>query len=234
MRYLCKIQNGFVAGLAACLVVSNVARGYAQTEMTNRFDVSGFYGWRYGGSVEQTVPNSTDRIGLSFKAAGSYGGIVDLNVYQTWEGHVLLEFYFSQQDTKIQARINNSPEIELGDLDVRYYHGGVGYQWNLNNRFSPYALFTLGATQYSSTTVQVQDSEPSTIPGETRFSWGFAGGVKYAITPRFGVRGDLRSFATGTDVADSAWACDVYGCDNFSFEQTLWQGDVTGGLYVSF
>lgn len=224
----------FTAGLAIALVLSTVAPGQAQTEVTKRVDISGFYGWRWGGSVEQTVPPSDDRVGLSFKPAGSFGGIVDLNVYNTWEGHVLLEFYFSQQGSKIRARVNNQPEIELGDLDVRYYHGGIGYEWNVQGRISPYALLTMGATQYSSTTIEVEGSEPSTIPGETRFSWGFAGGVKYALTPRFGIRGDLRSFATGTDVADSMWACNYYECGEFTFDQTLWQGDVTGGLYVSF
>lgn len=243
MRRLNRRLSLVVTSAAVALVFTTAVPGQAQIEVTKRVDITAFGGWRWGGSVT-SLPvvddmGETHLLDAKLKADASYGGIIDLNVYETWEGHVLLEFYFSQQGSTIQAReqgsANFSSYMDVGSMDVRYYHGGIGYEWKLPSNMSPYILFSLGATQFGSIEVRRHSTGViEKLDSKTNFSWGFAGGLKYRLSPRFGLRGDIRSFGSSTDLVETGWACGYYDCGLVTFSQTIWQGDVTGGLYATF
>ena len=202
--------------------------GLAQDMTTKHFDITGFGGWRWGGSA--TV-NETE---LFLQASESFGGAVDLAIYESWEGIAFLEFWFSQQRATVEARQSSTePKVERGKLDIRYWMGGIGYEWKLP-KANPYIAFIMGATEFA------PSETPSAVPtnvntdSNTRFAWGVAGGLKYKLGPQVGIRADVRGYGTSTDLVETGWGCGYYNCGLVNYEKTIWQGDVTGGLYIAF
>ena len=63
----------------------------------------------------------------------------------------------------------------------------------------------LGILSASTNADEVSNIEDDT---STNFGWNWGGGIKAAVSPRFGVRADLRYFA-GDDLAPDHWR--LYG-----------------------
>ena len=74
----------------------------------------------------------------------------------------------------------------------------------------------------------------SIMEGNTRFAWGFAGGLKYKLGPQVGIRADVRGYGTQTDLVETGWGCGYYDCGVVSYEKTIWQGDATAGVFIAF
>ena len=74
-------------------------------------------------------------------------------------------------------------------------------------RFTPYATFGIG---FEHSSLDIKDPNILALfpASSTEVSYNFGGGVKYPITPRLLVRGDIRRFNTN-DLAPDYWR--VYG-----------------------
>ncbi len=92
-------------------------------------------------------------------------------------------------------------DLELGDIDIDYYHVGVVFQWPLQ-KIQPFVVQSLGATRLA--------PDATGYFGETYFSLGLGGGVKIPVSEHFGVRLEGRLYTTVLD-NDRDW-CHDHGC----------------------
>jgi opacity protein-like surface antigen len=92
------------------------------------------------------------------------------------------------------------------DWSVTNFSGNAIYHFDVR-RITPYATFGLGFER-SSLDVENPDILALYPPSATEISYNFGGGVKYPLTPRLLVRGDLRRF-NANDSAPDYWR--LYG-----------------------
>jgi opacity protein-like surface antigen len=88
------------------------------------------------------------------------------------------------------------------DWSITNFSGNVLYHFDVK-RVTPYATFGIGF-EHSSLDVKEPDVLVLTIPSSTELSYNFGGGVKYPLTPRLLIRGDLRRF-NANDLAPDFW-----------------------------
>jgi opacity protein-like surface antigen len=181
-----RIFSGSVATAAAALLC--LASSPAQAEEPreyNNWEFTPFVGYMAGGEFEDPLDES-DR---DLDAGTSYGLFVDAAA--EWWRHY--EMLYMRQGTEVDG-------IETFDLDVEYlqFGGTVSYPDTEATHFIPYFGMTVGAARFSPDQAGLDD--------ETKFAFTVGGGVRVPITERFGVRLDLRAFATVMD-ADSDIFC---------------------------
>lgn len=115
-------------------------------------------------------------------------------------------------------------KLILGEVDVSYIHGGVVYQFGSTSGWNPHVNFGLGATIFSATDGDFEES---------KFSMSFGGGVTRMFNETFGTRLQLRGYVTSLP-ADEFWV-DRYG---WVWEVTdanwFFQGELSGGIIIAF
>jgi opacity protein-like surface antigen len=96
------------------------------------------------------------------------------------------------------------------DWPVTNYSVNGIYHFDVS-RFTPYATFGLGIEHVSRS---VKNPDPAILypASSTEVAYNFGGGVKYPLSERFLVRGDLRRFQS-TDLSPNYWR--LYGCVTF-------------------
>lgn len=185
-------------------------------------DVTGFVGYRFGGSVFIEDFGFDVELGPEL----SYGFKVDVNFSEITEGHFFLEALFSTQKALVNVASTGTPDLELGDTHVRYFHGGIGFEWGRSS-LRPFWVGTVGVTRFSPV--------PEKVRGTTEFSTGFGGGLKVLLNEHIGARIDARMFATRTGVTQTSfWCAGIFGCGGAESNLWLWQGDLTVGILVGF
>jgi opacity protein-like surface antigen len=110
----------------------------------------------------------------------------------------------------IEGEIAHAFDV-VGDDDnldwpvTNYSFNGI-YHFDVS-RFTPYATFGLGVEHVSRS---VKNPDPAILypASSTEVAYNFGGGVKYPLSERFLVRGDLRRFQS-TDLSPNYWR--LYG-----------------------
>jgi hypothetical protein len=192
--------------LAAWLCV--VALGSQAQE----FDVSPFFGYRFGGGVKTTSGQETD-----LEAGRAYGlslGLAPLDLDQK------LALFWSGQDSGLDLESASG----LGHLKVavdEFMIGGIYEHGHGRLRETFTAL--LGATVYS----------PNYGELEARFSFGVGLGVKYFLFKNLALRADLRGYCTVVE-SDSAFISSGGVTIVYFSGSAIWQGEISGGITFSF
>ena len=127
----------------------------------------------------QTLYSGSSR----FDDEGHYGFGLGYRFENPWA----LELTYMQSDTK-----SDLPGVS--DVDVDQYHIGALYHFATDNRWSPFLSFGAGVGEYSRTG-QGDDNEIQLNAG---------GGLKYAITDKAHLRGDLRFYRGNEEDAVNA------------------------------
>ena len=179
-----RIFSGSVAMSALLCLAASPARAEEPREY-NSFEFTPFVGYMAGGEFEDPV-DSSDR---DLDAGNSFGIII--NAAAEWWRHY--EMLYLRQSTEVDG-------VEPFDMDVEYlqFGGTVSYPDVESTRVIPYFGMTVGAARFSPDQAGLDD--------ETKLAFSMAGGVRVPITERFGVRLDLRAFATVLD-SDSDIFC---------------------------
>src|SRR5262245_50412184 len=185
---------------------------YKPLTQTQNFGISPFYGYRFGGEVENLDTGTT----YSFKDGPAYGVFLD---YAPKNFYGRYEVLWSHQDSSLDFQGDNG----LGNVDVTIdviQLGGVLEfgQESLRGYISAH----IGATHFS-----------SDIGDDTRFSWGVGGGVKAFLTKNIYLRADVRGFCTVTEAEGSFIFHNGVTVASFT-GSTLWQGEVSAGVGVTF
>lgn len=92
------------------------------------------------------------------------------------------------------------------DWSITNFSGNAVYHFDVR-RVTPYATFGIGFER-SNLDIKNPDIVALYSPSSTEISYNFGGGVKYPLTPRLLVRGDLRRF-NANDLAPDYWR--LYG-----------------------
>lgn len=109
------------------------------------------------------------------------------------------------------------------DLNVQYLHFGGRVLFTNNTPFSSSIGIAVGGTYFN----------PSGYDAELEFSGSLSAGVRYQLSERFALRGDLRVYGTVLS-SDSTWLCLNGNClvnlDNDVYVQT----DLMAGIEYKF
>ncbi|HEX5399467.1 MAG TPA: hypothetical protein VFY06_10510 [Verrucomicrobiae bacterium] len=218
---LASIRKGLILAAAGCTLA--LAAGaqdmdtdwpfYKPLTQTQQFAVSPFYGYRFGGELE----NNNTGAAYNLENGPAYGLLLS---YAPMDYYGRYELLWSHQDSSVDF----NGDYGLGRVDVTIdvvQLGGVlefGTQ-----RLRAYVSAHAGATYFSS----------DGYGDETKFSMGFGGGGKAFLTKNIYLFGDLRGFFTVTEANGSF----IYynGVSVASFQGSgFWQGQVSAGVGFTF
>jgi len=201
--YVMKMKWLGVAGwLLVCLT-----RSQAQV-----FEVSPFFGYRFGGTAQTISEHDTD-----LQAGCAYGLSLD---YAPRGSEMKLELFWSRQDSGVDLDGAGGP----GHLDLTVDQIMLGGAYEVGQgRLRETVTVLLGATVFS----------PESGETDARFGAAIGLGVKYYLLKNLAFRADLRGYCTVVE-ADTAFIS-TGGITVARFSgSAIWQGEVAGGLTLSF
>jgi hypothetical protein len=217
--------------IALCaLVLASCAPAYAQSP---KVEVDAFAGWTFSDGVSTTNAviagdgNVYDRVDP--KDSASYG----FSIGALLGPHAEIGFMFDQQLSKLQ--FGGTTDREIGDMTISTYHGYYGYNFGDSDaHVRPFLFGGIGATSSGDVNATVL-GVPRSIPGSTRFSTTWGGGVKFFPNPKFGVRAAVRWTPTYIKSDAAGWWCDPYwGCYLAGNAQYANQFEMSGGVSLRF
>ena len=185
---------------------------YEPLTQTQKYGISPFYGYRFGGEVQNFETGTT----YSFKEGPAYGVFLD---YAPMNYYGRYEVLWSHQDSGLDFRGDNG----LGDVDVTIDVIQVGGVLEFGQeKLRGYVSGHLGATHFS-----------LAGSGDTRFSWGIGGGGKAFLTKNVYLRADIRGFCTITESEGAFFFHDGVTVASFT-GSTFWQGEASAGVGITF
>ncbi len=191
------------------------AVSFAQTEP--RFEITPTVGYRFDGEFDAAsdFPVSLD-LNVRIDEGASFGVLFDVPLNSNWS----LEFLANRQESSFVVDEGLfTPEEELGDVTVSYYHAGFLYQWG-PGQVRPFITAAVGLARI--------DPDFPEVEGENRFSGSLGGGVKIFFAENVGLRFEGRGY----------WADLETGFEGrynrFDSEEGLYQGEVSAGLIIAF
>jgi len=209
--------------IAAALVGLLASPALAQS----RVELSGFYGWTFsdGVSFTATAINGVTYSRADPKDGQSYGFTFGVFINPQAE----VEFLWSRQSSKLEVT-GAGPKLS-GDMNVDNYHGNFIYNFGPAEAVArPFIFIGLGATGYGDATFPSK-----TLPGVTRFSWAFGGGIKAYPSKNVGFKATARWTPTYIKTDAYGWWCDPYwGCTVVGNAQYSNQIEFSGGLLLRF
>jgi opacity protein-like surface antigen len=225
MKYLLTLLGLILAGTAA-LQAQQFAQPYSQPypqpvapplsrePAGTRFEISPFYGYRFGGEVQNRYTGRT----YSFEDSEAYGLFLDYAPRPNWPAK--LELLWSHQDSSVNLQGLSG----LGKVDLSIDQIQIGGSLERGNQhLRGYVSLLAGATHYST------DGYGS----DTKFSLSLGGGVKYFLTRNLALRADLRGFCT--IVNGSGGFISNGGSTTVVFSGSgVWQGEATLGVSLAF
>ena len=178
------------------------------------FEISPFYGYRWGGEVETS---SEHKLGL--EGGKAYGLSFDYAPREAPD--IKLELLWSRQESGVDFHDEFGRSGHLRVTVDEFQIGGV--LETEYGRLHPYITGLLGASLF--------DPEGSDL--EARFSLSIGGGVKFFLFRNLALRADVRGYCTVVN-SESAFIS-TGGVTIVRFTgSTMWQGEVSGGVTLAF
>ncbi len=214
--------------LRRCLVAVALIGLVASTASAQgRIEVSGVIGYTFsegvsfnGAAVNGNVYTRVDPA-ASVSFGFSFGGYVSEQAQ--------IEFLWSRQPSTLEVT-GAGPKL-TADMSVVNYHGNFIYNFGYEDtKVRPFIFMGLGATSYGDAVFPAK-----TLPGITKFSWAFGGGVKAYASPHVGFKGQVRWVPTYIKSDGYGWWCDpFYGCGAVGNAHYSHQFELTGGIVARF
>lgn len=150
----------------------------------------------------------------------NYGFIVDAR----FDEDVIVELMYNRLGSNVQIIEEPFDTVKSAfDVSIEYFQGGAQFEME-RGKFRPFAAFTLGATLFN--------PAKEDINSEWRFSFTFAGGIKYYFIKSIGVRLQWR-FLFPVYFGGGALFCGDKGCGAaISGNALLLQYGLTAGLVI--
>ena len=202
----------FVTAVVVCLL----AAGFTSTAEAQKFEITPFAGWRFGGGLEELATGAD----LDLDGAPSFGLI--LSIPWKAEYRSRLEFVWSYENTTLASPVYGEPSFDLG---VHYLHvsGMVPFHTSIAKLDT---LLTAGAG------VTYMQPDIAGAGSEVGFSLSFGGGLIYHVSDRVGLRIEARGWFTFTE-SGAAVFCSG-GCVVAFGGSGFGQVDVTAGVQLAF
>jgi opacity protein-like surface antigen len=218
--------------MAMTLVAAATLVGPSAWAQDPRVEIGGTAGWTFSDGVSgdaRIIPTVGTFDRVDPKDAFSWG----VRLGYMANPNVEIGALFSQQSTTLE--LSGSSTVELGDLNLRNYHGYVAYNFGDPDAVArPYVLGGLGATEFGSISASAGDQHKE-IDGSTKFSSTWGAGLKINASPRFGLRLEGRWTPTYIKSDAVGWWCDPYwGCYVTESAQFSNQFELGGGVTIRF
>jgi len=173
-----------LATLALAVAAAGDARAQSVAE-PKTWTVTGFLGGSVGTDVPKIEGNSTDIGGNSMGIGFAVG--YDLTSNFGFEGEYGYLFDLAGDTDRVDWAVSNYNANFIYHFDVKHV--------------TPYATFGIGVER---TDFDSDSDAPNDIDSSTEVAFNFGGGVKYPLTPKLLLRGDVRVFQSN-DVAPDYW-----------------------------
>jgi hypothetical protein len=182
-------------------------------KQTQRFGISPFFGYRFGGEVEDDDTGKE----YSFEDSPAFGLFLD---YAPVNFHGRYELLWSHQESSLDFEGDNG----LGEVDVTIDVIQVGGVLEFGkDRLRTYVSAHAGITHFSS------DGHGD----DTRFSFGIGVGGKAFLTKNVYLRADFRGFCTVVESEGSFISANGTTVANYT-GSTLWQAQISAGVGITF
>ena len=214
-----------VIGVAALWLTAAPAAAQLQEVRYNRFELTPFAAWSFGGAFETNASGALGAGELRVPDSFSWGLVVSFLAHMG----SAVELLYSRQDSDIEfdpaAGGTNTPLP--GGFAFNYVQIGGRQEFGHSEKLRPFITGSLG--------INVLDPKAEGLGSSTRFSWSVGGGAKYMFSSqRVGIRSDIKLWVTPVPSGDYGVWCGFYAC--VAGEGTAWvnQGQWTGGLVFAF
>lgn len=197
------------------LVLSALSQIHAQ----DKFELTPFVGYRFGGDFDVSDPRAVYR-SFEIDDSAAYGLMLDINVGENGQ----VELLWNRQDTELDGQLASNGRLsKVTDLTVDYWH--VGGNFLFGDEYDDargFLNFMAGATHFS----------PTGFDSETQFSFSFGGGAKFYLSDLIGIRVQARFISTYLN-STSEWFCNPF-CYTVSVGNYVVQAEVDAGLIFRF
>ena len=177
--------------------------------------------WEVSGFIGVTPSADLDRLAsgldqLSIRDGFTWGA----QAARLFTPHWAAEAMWTEQSSALEIGTADGT-ADLFNITIGQVQGNVVYYFGRPDaRLRPFAFAGLGASFFHA----------ADVPSETKFSWGFGGGVKYFPWEGRGFRVHFRYMPTALNDEDAGDFCDPFGfCQG-----TLQQIEFAGGAVVRF
>ncbi len=219
----------FVMALAAMISAFDNAKAQRRANRepsssnTKGIELSGFYGWQYGGDFTAYQGE------IEIQDNESFGGSIGFPIPSRPEA--MVELGYSRQNTSVDLKAYPSGATEtLFDAAVEYYQIGAMYNRRMGS-VSPFGGFTLGAARFAP---KQKSFENFQIEDEWRFAMSLGVGVKSYLGERAGLRLQARLLMPMNFYGTSFWFGSGGSGVGVSGGSAILQGDVSAGLFFLF
>ena len=209
------------SSLCALAVAALVATITAPSAGAQRFELTPFGGYSWGGSFDTDAFGETPSGELSEQASFSWGVILSARTNSNAAG----ELFYLRQDSDIQFDPSIGATTTPGKLSNNYIQFGGRREFPTASALSPFISGSLG--------FNVLDGDE--IDSSWRFAWSLGGGAMFKLpNERVSLRLDVRWLATLVPSGDVSSWCTVWGCYAVEGSTVLNQGQASGGLAIAF
>jgi hypothetical protein len=201
-------------------------RGYGgqgtASPLDTRIEMAAWGGWQFGGTATGYYGVGANYAQLHLNADVNWGAALGFRIKPT----ALVEFVWNQQTTELILQDRNLlPDSSLFPVTLHYFHLASQVERPMG-KTRVFGTGSLGVTVF--------DPESERYGSETRFSFGFGGGFKSYMTKSIGVRANLRGWITLVGASGGGMFCGGGGCSVSYGGSAIFQGDVSGGLFLAF
>jgi len=176
-------------------------------------EIAPFAGYRFGGSLQNSVTSDSYTIDAAF----AYGGTLEIAL----SGQNRLSVLYSRQETQFDTLSANSVPLTL-----QYFQVGGTRDMTSRGAARPFVTGALG--------IGIASFPGTNVGTETKFGMHAAIGVTTPRTSRFVVRGEFRGYLTFVGDQAVAGSCGGQGCQIAFASGTLLQGEFAVGLGLRF
>ena len=188
--------------------------GPASALSAQSFEVSPFYGYRFGGSfVDLYTAQPFDLDG-----APATGVAFDIRIYD--DDDFQFEGFFTHQVADVALGAGPERPATRWRVSADHWMAGALQEFD-GGRVRPFTTGLAGLTRYA-----------AEGDNEFRFTLSAGGGVKILPSRRFGIRLDGRLFSTFVDGGGNAIACTPGVCLVGLHVSVVWQAEFTAGAIV--
>jgi hypothetical protein len=182
----------------------------------NAFELTPFGGYRYGGTL---YASESDLFNYDADIASSANFGVNFGIPIVDNG-MKLELMVNRQDTHFKAGSGLfEPNLNLGDVAITYYHGGLMIPFGDPRNVTPFVVVSAGVANL--------DPDIAGVSAENRFSASAGIGVKVPINRNLAFRVEARGYYTS--VSDNECSRCYYDSN-----RDLYQGETNVGLSLRF
>ena len=214
--------------LAAGGPLSAQRRGYGGggtvSPLDTRIELAAWGGWQFGGTASGYYGYSyEDYAQLHTNAAVNWGAGLGFRV----RSNAVVELLWNQQGSELVLQDRGLlPDSVLFPMTIHFIHLASQVERPVAGRTRVFGTGSLGVTVF--------DPESQRYGTETRFSMGFGGGFKSYMSKSLGVRGQFRGWVTLVGSSGGGMWCGGGGCSVSYGGSAIFQGDVSGGLFLAF